>query len=107
MIVNLISEFTNFSELALWQLIKRNEAKKFAKQNKIEFFYQGNGQGLIGAIGAIGYRFEDHTIELLSYRKKSKFGKKREISINSVKLMQEKTFLQTPSTTLIQKKIKC
>ena len=84
-------EFTHFSELALWQLIERNQAKKFAKQNQIEFFYQGNGQGLIGAIGAIGYQFEDHTMELLSYRKKSKFGKKREISLNSVKLMQEKT----------------
>ena len=31
-------EFTNFSELALWQLIERNQAKKFAKQNQIEFF---------------------------------------------------------------------
>ena len=85
------SEFTEFSELALWQLIKRNQAKKFATQNKIEFFYLGNGQGLIGAIGAIGYRFDDHTMELLSYRKKSKFGKKREISLDSVKLMQKKT----------------
>ena len=85
------SEFTKFSELALWQLVKRNHAKKFAKQNEIEFYYQGNGQGLVGAIGAIGYQFEDHTLELLSYRKKSKFGKKREISLNSVKLMQEKT----------------
>ena len=85
------SEFTKFSELALWQLIKRNQAKKFAQQNDIEFFYQGNGQGLIGAIGAIGYPFEDHTMELLSYRDKSKFGKKREISLTSVKLMHEKT----------------
>ena len=85
------SIFTEFSELALWQLIKRNQAKKFASENEVEFFYLGNGQGLIGAIGAIGYRFEDHTMELLSYRKKSKFGKKREISLASVKLMQEKT----------------
>ena len=84
-------EFAKFSELALWQLIKRKQAKKFAKQNKIDFFYQGNGQGLVGAIGAIGYQFKDHTMELLSYRKKSKFGMKREISLNSVKLMQEKT----------------
>ena len=88
-------EFTKFSELALWQLIKRNQAKKFAKQNEIEFFYQGNGQGLIGAIGAIGYQFQDHTLELLSYRKRSKFGTKREISLNSVKLMQKKTFPNT------------
>ena len=84
-------EFTNFSNLALWQLINRNNAKKFAKKNDLEFFYQGNGQGLVGAIGAIGYDFQDHTLELLSYRKRIKFGKKRELSAKNVKIMQEKT----------------
>jgi tRNA(Ile2)-agmatinylcytidine synthase len=85
------SEFTKFSKLALWQLINRNNAKKFAKKNNLEIHYQGNGQGLIGAIGAIGYDFHDHTLELLSYRKKPKFGKERKISTDSVKDMQEKT----------------
>jgi len=85
------TEFTNFSNLALWQLINRNNAKKFAKKNDLEFFYQGNGQGLVGAIGAIGYDFHDHTLELLSYRKRKKFGKERKISSTSVKIMQEKT----------------
>ena len=85
------SEFTKFSKLALWQLINRNHAKKFAKKNNLEIHYQGNGQGLVGAIGAIGYDFHDHTLELLSYRKKPKFGKERKISSESVKNMQEKT----------------
>ncbi|AFS81951.1 tRNA(Ile)(2)-agmatinylcytidine synthase [Candidatus Nitrosopumilus sediminis] len=85
------SEFTKFSKLALWQLINRNNAKKFAKKNNLEIYYQGNGQGLVGAIGAIGYDFDDHTLELLSYRKKPKFGKERKISTESVKVMQEKT----------------
>jgi len=69
------AEFVEFSNLALWQLIKRDNAKRFAKKNDLEFFYQGNGQGLVGAIGAIGYDFQDHTLELLSYRKKTKFRK--------------------------------
>ena len=85
------SEFVEFSNLALWQLINRNNAKKFAKKNNLEIHYQGNGQGLVGAIGAIGYDFHDHTLELLSYRKKQKFGKERKISAKSVKIMQEKT----------------
>ena len=85
-------EFIKFSNLALWQLINRNNAKKFAKQNNLEVYFQGNGQGLVGAIGAIGYDFHDHTLELLSYRKKPKFGKERKISTESVKIMQEKTF---------------
>ena len=89
------SEFTNFTNLAMWQLIKRNNAKRFAKKNDLEFFYQGNGQGLVGAIGAIGYDFQDHTLELLSYRKRTKFGKERKISVESVKIMQEKTFPNT------------
>ena len=89
------SDFVNFSNLALWQLINRNNAKRFAKKNNLEIFYQGNGQGLVGAIGAIGYAFDDHTLELLSYRKKSKFGKERKISSDSVKTMQEKTFPYT------------
>jgi tRNA(Ile2)-agmatinylcytidine synthase len=89
------SEFIEFSNLALWQLINRNLAKKFAKENNLEFFYQGNGQGLVGAIGAIGYDFNDHTLELLSYRKKQKFGKERKISTQSVKTMQEDTFPNT------------
>ncbi|MGD8708106.1 MAG: DUF1743 domain-containing protein, partial [Nitrosopumilaceae archaeon] len=54
-----------------------------------------NGQGLVGAIGAIGYSFDDHTLELLSYRKPSKFGKERKISAQSVKTMQQLTFPYT------------
>ena len=52
--------------------------KKFAKKNNLEIYYQGNGQGLVGAIGAIGYDFHDHTLELLSYRKKTQIWKKKE-----------------------------
>jgi tRNA(Ile2)-agmatinylcytidine synthase len=82
------SAFQKFSKLALWKLIGRKEAKQFVSQNNIESFYLGNGQGLIGAIGAVGYEFTDHTFELLSYRKKSQFGKKRCINLDSVKKMQ-------------------
>ena len=80
--------FQKFSKLALWKLIGRNEAKQFVSENNIESFYLGNGQGLVGAISAVGYEFSDHTFELLSYRKKSQFGKKRHIDLNSIKEMQ-------------------
>ena len=83
-------EFNEFSELALYKLVNRNYAKKFARKKNLESFYFGNGQGLVGAIGAIGYKFDDQTVELLSYRKKTKFGKKRIISQESVKTMQKK-----------------
>ena len=70
------TKFTDFSNLAMWQLINRNNAKKFAKKIMLKLFYQGNGQGLVGAIGAIGYDFQDHTLELLSYRKNQNLEKK-------------------------------
>jgi len=87
--------FHKFSELALWKLISREKAKQFILEHKIDSFYLGNGQGLVGAIGAIGYKFSDHTFELLSYRKKSQFGKKRIIAKDSVKNMQSVTFPDT------------
>ena len=80
--------FHKFSKLALWKLISRKQAKQFVSKNNIESFYLGNGQGLVGAISAVGYEFSDHTFELLSYRKKSQFGKKRDISKKSVREMQ-------------------
>jgi tRNA(Ile2)-agmatinylcytidine synthase len=82
------SSFQKFSNLALWKLISRKQAKQFVSENNIESFYLGNGQGLVGAISAVGYEFSDHTFELLSYRKKSRFGKKRGISVDSVRKMQ-------------------
>ena len=90
---NLIPKnFSEFSKLALWRLINRSHAKRFAIKNNLETLSLGNGQGLVGAIGAIGYKFQDHTFELLSYRKKSQIGKKRKIDKESVRKMQEKTF---------------
>jgi tRNA(Ile2)-agmatinylcytidine synthase len=88
-------EFTEFSRQALWKLISRKQAKTFIAKHNLQTFHLGNGQGLIGAIGAIGYKFNDYTFELLSYRKKSQFGKKRKIVSDSVKHMQEKTYPKT------------
>ena len=80
--------FHKFSKLALWKLISRKQAKQFVSKNNVESFYLGNGQGLVGAISAVGYKFSDHTFELLSYRKKSQFGKRRDINKKSVREMQ-------------------
>lgn len=87
--------FSKFGQLALCQLINRTKAKKFALENGVESFYLGNGQGLVGAIGAIGYSFDDHTFEFISYRDESNFGKKREIYKDSVRKMQNLTRSRT------------
>ena len=80
---------SRFGDLALWQLIRRSDAKRLAAKSGLEYSYHGNGQGLVGAIGAIGYAFGDHTFELLSYRRQANFGKRRLISAHSVQQMHE------------------
>jgi tRNA(Ile2)-agmatinylcytidine synthase len=92
---NIPDEFLKLSSDAMWKLIHRNEAKKILSKHNLDFFYLGNGQGLVGATGVIGYNFEDQTYELLSYRKSSQFGKKRFIDKSKVKQMQEKTYPNT------------
>jgi tRNA(Ile2)-agmatinylcytidine synthase len=87
--------FSEFGKIALCNIVNRKKAKKFVSQNNLEAFYIGNGQGLVGAIGAIGYDFRDFTFELISYRHESNFGKKRLIFKDSVKTMQKATFPQT------------
>lgn len=87
--------FIDFGRQALCRLINRNKAKQFVSKNGLESFYLGNGQGLVGAIGAIGYAFDDYTYELISYRNESNIGKKREIFKDSVKKMQDLTYPRT------------
>lgn len=98
--------FTDFSQKALWRLISRRYAKRFvlgyqrsSNNNNaphLETFHMGNGQGLIGAVGSIGYLFDgDSTVELLTYRKKSMFGKTRKITASSVQRMQQKSWPNT------------
>ena len=92
---NIPDEFLRLSSDAMWKLIHRNDAKKILSKHNLDFFYLGNGQGLVGATGVIGYNFEDQTYELLSYRKPSQFGKKRFLEKSKVKQMQEKTYPNT------------
>jgi len=81
----------DLSKDALYKLIHRTDIKKFSRKSKLELFNLGNGQGLIGALGVIGYRFSDHTFELLSYRARKNFGTKRIIKKNLVKRMQKES----------------
>ena len=91
-------------KLLYGNLINRDNAKKFAKNNNLEFFYHGNGQGLVGAIGAIGYEFEDNTLNYLSYRKKSKFGKKERFLVTKCQKKCKKKLPSNLSTVLIRKR---
>ena len=83
-----------FSEMALWRLVRRGRARDFVRRHGIESYGLGNGQGIVGAISAVGYRFGDCTMELLGYRRRRMFGERRSVSATSVRRMQE----EVPST---------
>ena len=87
-------EMSRFGSLALWRLIRRQDARRLVRRCGLESHHLGNGQGLVGAIAALGYRFGDNTMEMLSYRRGDRFGTRRDISAPSVRWMQE----EVPST---------
>lgn len=80
-----------FARLALWQLVGRSSARRLARETNLEVHYKGNGQGLVGAIGAVGYEWDDHTLELLSYRRSEMRGTPRIVSAASIMDMQART----------------
>lgn len=69
-----------FSTRAMWDIISRQMSEKVAKASGVQYFTFGNGQGLVGALGAIGCLLEgDHTFELIAYRKQKNWGSLRVI----------------------------
>ncbi|MDD9842398.1 MAG: tRNA(Ile)(2)-agmatinylcytidine synthase [Thaumarchaeota archaeon] len=86
---------SEFAREALWRVIPRERAARLAGTLGLECHSLGNGQGLVGALGAIGYRLGDFTMELLAYRSEGLVGTPRRIEAESVRELHERTF---PST---------
>jgi tRNA(Ile2)-agmatinylcytidine synthase len=57
----------------------------------------GNGMGIVGAAASLGFSCadEDHTYELISYRKPENCGRRRNVNPQSVKTMETMTFPHT------------
>jgi len=69
------AELQKFSSIAMWDVLSRQMAEKVAKAAGVEYFTFGNGQGLVGSLGAMGCLLEgDHTYELIAYRKMENCG---------------------------------
>lgn len=82
-------DVARFADLALWRLIPRRDARRFAQRHNLESSTLGNGQGLVGSIAALGYRFGDATAELLSYRRSDRMGTRRRVLASSVRRMHD------------------
>ncbi|PTD94663.1 hypothetical protein C9439_01265 [archaeon SCG-AAA382B04] len=84
-----IEELRDFSKKAVKEIVKIQNARELAKEYG-EAYEFGNGQGVVGAVCAVGYVFSDYTFELIGYRKKERWGTERDLEKNSVKKISKK-----------------
>ncbi|MGI0048178.1 MAG: TiaS agmantine-binding domain-containing protein [Nitrososphaera sp.] len=90
------AELQRFSALAMCDVLSRQMAEKVAKANGIQYFTFGNGQGLVGSLGAIGCLLEgDHTYELIAYRKMENCGTPRVVDEERVIKFSADTYPNT------------
>ncbi|MBO3801492.1 MAG: tRNA(Ile)(2)-agmatinylcytidine synthase [Thermoproteota archaeon] len=88
-------ELYNFYLKALTTPVTEELAIDLAKKNGIKIINlkESSKKGIVGALAALGAVFlEDYTYELLIYRVKENFGKKRRVDPESVKEMDVATY---------------
>jgi tRNA(Ile2)-agmatinylcytidine synthase len=75
----------DFGKRALFDVLSVEEAQTLAKMSGAEWRSIRGGRGLIGALAAIGNTLEqDHTFELVVYRNKDSWEKRRKVDFDSV-----------------------
>ena len=90
------AELQKFSALAMCDVLSRQMAEKVAKANGIQYFTFGNGQGLVGSLGAMGCLLDgDHTYELIAYRKMENCGTPRVVDEGRVIKFSADTYPNT------------
>ena len=90
------AELQKFSALAMCDVLSRQMAEKVAKANGIQYFTFGNGQGLVGSLGAMGCLLDgDHTYELIAYRRMENCGTPRVVNEERVIKFSADTYPNT------------
>jgi tRNA(Ile2)-agmatinylcytidine synthase len=93
---DITEEMREFANDALHKVLSRKKATEIAKKHSMDTFSLGNGQGIVGALSAIGTALDtDYTFEIIAYRKEENCGNKREIGRESVIRMAEQTYPKT------------
>jgi tRNA(Ile2)-agmatinylcytidine synthase len=86
----------NFSSHAMYDVSSRQMAEKVAQACGISYNTFGNGQGLVGALGAMGCLLDgDHTFELIAYRKQENCGTARVVDKDRVVRFSKETYPYT------------
>lgn len=85
-----------FSALAMCDVLSKQMAEKVAKAAGIQYFSFGNGQGLVGSLGAMGCILDgDHTYELIAYRQIENCGTPRVVDEGRVLKFSADTYPNT------------
>lgn len=81
-----------FSAQAMHDVLSRQMAEKVAQSCGVQYYTFGNGQGLVGSLGAMGCLLDgDHTFELIAYRKQENCGTRRILDAQRVAEFASKT----------------
>ncbi|ENN96610.1 hypothetical protein J422_01378 [Methanocaldococcus villosus KIN24-T80] len=91
---NNINLLRDYYKKTLFDILDINFAEDILKKINADYYKFKLGRGIIGALGAIAF-FGDYTYELIAYRKKENWGKKRRIDKESVIIMDKETFPYT------------
>jgi tRNA(Ile2)-agmatinylcytidine synthase len=85
-----------FSAFAMCDVSSRQQAEKVARECGIRFWTFGNGQGLVGSLGAMGCALDgDHTFELIAYRTPENCGTPRVVDSDRIIRFSKETFPYT------------
>jgi tRNA(Ile2)-agmatinylcytidine synthase len=77
-------------------VLSKQMAEKVAKAVGVQYFTFGNGQGLVGSLGAMGCLLDgDHTFELIAYRKPENCGRPRVVDKERVIKFSADTYPNT------------
>ncbi|MBM5804794.1 MAG: DUF1743 domain-containing protein [Candidatus Verstraetearchaeota archaeon] len=90
------SHIKEFGRRALYNVLTLDDAFHTAQKAGVKYRIIRGGLGLVGAIAAVGSTLEqDHTFELVIYRRKALWGRRRDVDYNSVLKFDKET---TPLT---------
>ncbi len=85
-------EVEEFSERALFDLVKLSSAIKIVRDKGGEAIGFKGGRGIVGGLAAIGNKLSgDHTFEMIAYRARENYGKRRRVNPDSVERMDRLT----------------
>jgi tRNA(Ile2)-agmatinylcytidine synthase len=80
------SSLREFYSRALTDILTTEETEQLAAETGVEFRLIKGNRGLVGALAALGADLngDDHTFEIIAYRRKENCGTKRKVDLKSV-----------------------